>query len=256
MIAKRERATLRPNWSLRSEADLLPEKVPSISLRYGQAIWLLTELGFRGPVSKNTFHEYIKALRKFGVPFGHEKFQTKHRRRLAVYSYCHLMELAVTLSLRVYHVVPDAVLRGFILHRSCLHRLYRRAYQQRHSGSGRPVVIEFKGHKAVALRGLFLDLNIKFSGGHMVRFGPPKLLPSIEALGRFSESVVSARPLAPINLSLLSEQVVALALRAPDIRSGPHIRAGRRVSSPHHRCQDLEDKVQRRIIVSGLDANG
>jgi hypothetical protein len=177
------------------ETDLLPEKVPPISLRYGQVIWLLTEIGLRGPVSKGTFHEYIKALRKLGIPFGDEKFQTKHRRRLAVYSYCHLMELAVTLSLRVYHVVPDSVIRGIADHRSHLHRLYLRAYQQRHSGLGRPVVIEFKGRKAVLLRGLFLDLNIKFSGGRMVRFGPPKLLSSIEALRRFSVNVVSARPL-------------------------------------------------------------
>lgn len=256
MVAKRDRATLRPNYSLRSEADLLPEKVPPIRLRYGQAIWLLTELGLRGPVSKNTFHEYIKALRKLGIPFGHKKFQTKHRRRLAVYSYCQLTELAVTLSLRVYHVVPDAVLRAIILHRTRLHRLYRRAYQQRHSGLGRPVVIESKGHKAVALRGLFLDLNIKFSGGHLVRFGPPKLLPPIEALGRFSESVVCARPLAPINLSLLSEQVIALALRAPDIRSGPH-RGPARVSSARHRYQDFgEHKDKTRLILSGLDVNG
>ena len=59
----------------------------------------------------------------------HEKFQTKHRRRLADYSYCHVMELALTLSLRVYHVVPDSVLREVIHYRSPLFRLYRKAYR-------------------------------------------------------------------------------------------------------------------------------
>lgn len=53
----------------------------------------------------------------------------------------------------------------------------------------------------------------------MVRFGPPKLSPSIEALGRFSQGAVSARPPVPISLSFLSEQIIALALRAPDVRT-------------------------------------
>jgi hypothetical protein len=259
MAAKKECATLHPNWplrSLRGEVDLLPEKLPSIRLRRGQAIWLLTELGFRGAVSTNTFREYVKSLRKLGIPFGREKFQTKHRKRLADYSYCRLMELAVTLSLRVYHVVPDSVLKGITHYRSDLDQLYRRAYAQRDSGAGRPIVIEVKGHQPIVFRGLFLDLNIKFSGGHMVRFGPPKLLPSIEAMRRFSQSTVSGRPLVPMSLSLLSEQIIALALRAPDRRSGPHVRADRKVSIPHHRCRDFGDKGKRRIVLSGLDANG
>jgi len=83
-------------------------------------LWLLTELGYRGGVSRSAFFEYIKSLRKLGIPFGYEKFQRKHNRRLAGYSYCHLMELATTLSLRVYHVVPDAVLRGIAAYRGQL----------------------------------------------------------------------------------------------------------------------------------------
>jgi hypothetical protein len=78
-----------------------------------------------------------------------------------------------------------------------------------------------KGRKPIELCGLFLDLNIEFSGGHLVRFGPPKLLSSTETLARFSESSLSGRTFMPLSLSLLSERVTALALRAPDIRSGP-----------------------------------
>ena len=132
------------------------------------------------------------------------------------------MELALTLSLRVYHVVPDSVLRGIIRCRSPLYRLYRKAYAQRCSGTGAPIVMKVNGRKPIEFRGLFLDLNIKFSGGDLVHFGPPKLLSSAEALERSNQSIAFARPLLPMNLSRLSEEIIALALRAPNIRSGPH----------------------------------
>jgi hypothetical protein len=199
----------------------LPIKLPPIRLRHGQTLWLLTELGYRGAVSESAFFEYIKALRKLGIPFGHEKFQSKSRKKLARYSFCHLMELATTLSLRVYHVVPDSVLRGVARYRDELYRFYRRAYAQRCSGLGKPVLIRLRGRETIELRGLFLDLNIQFAGGHLVRFGPPKLLSSIDTLAKFSEGTSSGQAFIPLSLSLLSERVISLALRAPEIRSGP-----------------------------------
>jgi hypothetical protein len=209
--------------ALRTEqiADLLPARLPQITLRHGQVLWLLTELGYRDAVNKSTFYEYIKSLRKLGIPFGREKFETARGRRLAEYSYGHVMELAVVLSLRVYHVVPDAVLRGVTRYRSQLHQIYRRAYVQRRSGAGRSTIVKRNDGKPIELRGLFLDLGIKFSGGHLVRFGPPKLVSSTEALALFSESTISDQTFLPMNLSRLSEQVVVLAQLAPTIRSGP-----------------------------------
>jgi hypothetical protein len=63
------------------------------------------------------------------------KFRTKEgARRLAEYSYCHLMELAIVLSLRVYHIVPDSVIKGIIRYRSQLHRFYGQAHAQRRTG--------------------------------------------------------------------------------------------------------------------------
>jgi hypothetical protein len=205
----------------REVANLPADRPPQIKLRYGQVLWLLTELGLNAGASRNTLHEYLKALRKLGIPFGHVKFQTKRRRRLAEYSYCHVMELAIVLSLRVYHVIPDSVLKGIVRYRKQLHRLYRRAYAQRRSGAGSSLVIDVKNGPRIELRGLFLHLDIKFSAGHLVRFGPPKLLSSIEALERFSEGLLTDRTSLPMNLSLLSEQVATLALSAPTIRSGP-----------------------------------
>jgi hypothetical protein len=220
MVTKMNSRRRRRNPSL-PNCDEFPTKLPRIRLRHGQALWLLAELGYRGAVSESAFFEYIKSLRKLGIPFGHEKFQGKGSRKLARYSFFHLMELATTLSLRVYHVVPDAVLRGVSRYRGDLYRCYRRAYAQRRTGVGKPIVIKVKGEEPIELRGLFLDLNIQFAGGHLVRFGPPKLLSSTATLAKFSEGTSSGRAFIPLSMSLLSERVILLALRAPEIRSGP-----------------------------------
>jgi hypothetical protein len=204
-----------------SEDDRPSTKLPSIKLRHGQVLWLLTELGYRGTVSKSAFFEYIKSLRKLGIPFGDEKFHTNQGKRLARYSFCHVMELALALSLRVYHVVPDAVLKGIVDYRTHLHRCYRRAYAERHRGTGKSTFIVTEDCQPVELRGLYLDLNIEFAGGQLVRFGPPRLLSSSETLVRFSKGPNLGRAFLPLALSFLSEQVSALALRAPDVRSGP-----------------------------------
>lgn len=201
--------------------DLPSTAPPPIKLRYGQVMWLLNELGYGAGASRNTMHEYLKALRKFGIPFGPVKFQTKRKRILAEYSYGHIMELTVVLSLRVYHVIPDSVLKGIAQHRVQLQRMFLRAYIERRSGDGRPLLVTARDHPPVELRGLFLDLDIKFSAGHLVRFGPPKLLSAIEALAIFSDSTLMRRTFLPTSLSLLSEQVISLAIAAPEIRSGP-----------------------------------
>lgn len=207
--------------SARRVPSLPTSNPPRIRLRYGQVMWLLTELGYGAGVSRNTLHEYLKALRKLGIPFGHVKFQTKHKRKLAEYSYYHTMELAIVMSLRVYHVIPDSVLKGIVRYRGQLQRIYRRAYAERRSGAGSPIIVEPTDRAPIELCGLFLDLDIRFSAGHLVKFGPPKLLTCIEALELFSKSTLTGRTFLPMSLSLLSEQVVAMALAAPLIRSGP-----------------------------------
>lgn len=207
--------------SIRNIPNGLPHKLPPIKLRHGQALWVLTELGYRGPVSSSAFYEYIKSLRKLGIPFGGEKFRTTNSKRLADYSYCRMMELALTLSLRVYHVVPDSLLRGIVQYRNRLDQFYRRAYSQRENGPGQAIAIKIEGCDPIVFRGVYLDLNVRFSGGKLVRFGPPKLLSTLDALQRFSQGTSLAKPLIPISLSGLSERIVSIALQAPSIRSGP-----------------------------------
>ena len=198
----------------------LPKSLPPIELQHGQALWLLTQLGFRGSASKSTFYEYIKSLRKLGTPFERGKIGMA-RRGLAYYSYTHLMELALVLSLRVYYVVPDVVLAEIVRHRRGLHSHYRRAYAERLNGIGAPIRVQAEGHRAFEMRGAYLDLKMEFSGGTLVSFGPPNLVSPLEAARIFAERNVGARAFLPVNLSLMAESLVTAALQAPRIRRGP-----------------------------------
>jgi hypothetical protein len=194
-----------------------PKVLPPIKLHHGEALWVLARLGFQGKASKSTFYEYIKSLRKLGTPFEHGTIGFG-RRGLANYSYCHLMELALVLTLRV-HAVPDSILAEIIRYRRTLYRYYRRAYADRQLRAR----ISVQGSKCVPIevRGVFLDLQINFSGGTLTSFGPPRLLSPFEGLAAFAEPDIAARAMLPINISLLSERLVSTARRAPIIRTGP-----------------------------------
>ena len=187
--------------------------LPKIALNHGRAVWVLQKLGFRGKTSKSTFYEYIKSLRKLGTPFRRGEIGLARRRR-ANYSYYHIMELALALTLRVYHAVPDTVLAQIIRHRSLLYRHYRRAYIERSSGLGARTEIHTDNGSTFALSGVFVDLQINFSGGRLVSFGPPKVISPAEALQSFAERDLAARAFLPINLSNLAERVITLARAA------------------------------------------
>ena len=198
--------------------EQLPKVLPTIKLHHGEAVWVLARLGFRGKASKSTFYEYIKSLRKLGTPFKHGTIG-HGRRGLANYSYCHLMELALVLTLRVYHAVPDSILAEIIRYRRMLYRYYRRAYAERELRAR--ISVQASRSVPVEVWGIFLDLRINFSGGTLTSFGPPRLLSPFEGLAAFAKGDIAARALLPINISLLSERLVSTALRAPLIRSGP-----------------------------------
>lgn len=197
-----------------------PRELTHIKLHHGEAVRVMSRLGFQGVASDSTFYEYIKSLRKFGIPFGRIGLR---RRGLANYSYCHLMELALVLTARVYYFVPDTVLAEIIRHRRILYRYYRRAYVDRQSGIGAPIRLSARHHAPIIARGAFLDLQIDFSGGVLTRFGPPTLLSPYQALASFVEHDIAARSLLPINISLLAERLIATTARAPAIRTGPRL---------------------------------
>jgi len=195
----------------------LPVTLPDIALNHGRVLWVLQELGYRGKTSPSTFYEYIKSLRKFGIPFRPGEIGLARRGR-ANYSYFHIMELALALTLRVYHAVPDSVLAQIIRYRRPLYRHFRRAYTERCNGLGTQIKIHADTSSSFALSGVFLDLQINFSGGGLVSFGPPKILSPADALQAFAARDLAARAFLPINLSQLAERVIGLALIAPSPR--------------------------------------
>src|ERR1700728_97550 len=121
--------------SLMARDDVLPAAPPALALTYGQVMWLLLQLGYGNGVTESTLHEYLKSLRKLGIPFGGRISRPGERIR-AQYTYYHIMELALVQCLRVYHVVPDSILREIDKNREKLRELYRRAYALRASGEG------------------------------------------------------------------------------------------------------------------------
>jgi hypothetical protein len=192
-----------------------------VGLTHGSAMWVLRELGFSQGASDVTFNYYIKSLRKLGIPFS--PGQNRHWfGRLARYSFDHLMELSLALTLRVYGALPDSVLEGIVAHRSELKGIYRRAYECR----GHIVTAHFRDEKSrsvaeVALQGLYLDLRIVFSGGRLVSFGPPRALLPHEAVRSLSAEFLTSRASLPVHISHLAEQVVVLSARAPVVHRGP-----------------------------------
>jgi hypothetical protein len=210
-----------------AEAGNLPMNVKSPTLRHGQVMWLLSELGYGLGADKGALLEYLKALRKLGIPFGRAKFQSGRSRRLARYSYCHLMELVIVMSLRVYHVIPDSVLQQIIRYRPKLSRIYIHAYEFRRSGPGAPFILRCPNGPSIELRGMYLDLDIRFSAGRLSHFRPPRLLTPCEALEIFSKASSPGRVFLPMNLSILAEQVTALASAVPRLRSTPSVRRQR-----------------------------
>ena len=204
-----------------TRAEFQPEEPPQFALRYGQVIWLLTELGFRGPVTEPTFREYIKSLRKLGLPWPHPHGEARRKSPwLASYRYGQVMELALALTLRVYNSIPDSVLREIICYRDDLGRLLEQAYLDRDTGIGAPIRV--KGPEgAYEMRGAFLDLRLEFGGGALKAFGPPQLIGPEAALHAYATADDVSRAMLPIPVSRLAEQVVDLAGRAPPVRSGP-----------------------------------
>jgi hypothetical protein len=209
-------ASIAPGGSS-ARATHLPKELAQINLHHGEAVWLMAHLGFQGAASDSTFYEYIKSLRKFEIPFGKIGLG---RRALVNYSYCHLMELALVLTARVYYFVPDSILSEIIRYRRMLYKHYIRAYLERQSGIGAPIRLSALHHLPITAKGVFLDLQIDFSGGVLTRFGPPVLLSPHQALAAFASQDIAVRALLPINLSLLAERVVSSVSRTPLIRKG------------------------------------
>lgn len=178
-------------------------------------------MGFSAGVTESTFNYYIKSLRKFGIPFPQEECGNRHGRPVH-YTYNRLMELCVALTLRVYGVLPDPVLQGIIQFRNDLYALYRRAYLEYESGLGARIRVVARDRAEFEMSGLYLDLKLRFGGGRLIEFGPPRALSPFEALRVYSKLETPGRAHLPFNLSALAVNLVQNAEAAPNIHGGPH----------------------------------
>lgn len=209
---------------MRKRNSKLPTKsetgaIPALALTHGQTIWLMTELGLHRGVSTSTFNHYIKSLRKLGIPFEKGKGQSEGHRHVT-YDFEELMELTVALLLRVYGTVPDAVLAGLRNFRENLRSIYRQAYFDSITRTFPVARVAGRRGSQLVIEGLFLDLNIRYSAGHMMEFGPPKVLSPFEAIATFARAEVPGRSYLPLNVTAVAEMIVGHTRVLPSIRRG------------------------------------
>jgi hypothetical protein len=193
--------------------------VPRLALTHGQTVWLLGELGLRQDVSASTFNYYIKSLRKLGIPFEKGKGQSEGHRHVT-YDFEELMELTVALLLRVYGWLPDDVVSGLRNYRNDLRPIYRQAYLDSFRHIYPAARISQPATGRITVEGLFLDLNIRYSAGRMIEFGPPRAMSPFEALSLYAQSEVPARSYLPLNVTAVAELIVSRTRVLPSIRRG------------------------------------
>ncbi|HTV26731.1 MAG TPA: hypothetical protein VMF32_03030 [Xanthobacteraceae bacterium] len=199
------------------------EALAALELNHGQALWVLSELGFDVGAKKSTFNYYIKSLRKLGVPFRRGEIGLQAERS-AKYSFNHLTELSVALSLRTYGILPDVVVRGLIDARRVLYSLYRESYLESDHGKGAPIELTAAGPDTTSrfsMSGVYLDLRLVYVAGQLISIGPPRTLSPAEAMVRFATAEPPVRAGPPINLSKTTLKIAELMERAPQLRRGP-----------------------------------
>lgn len=195
------------------------ESIPQLALTHGQVLWLLAELGLRRGVSKSTFNYYIRSLRRLGIPFARRKGRSE-RGPGVTYNFEELIKLTLALLLRVYGTLPDVVTTGLLSFRNDLRPIYRRAYLDSLKGTYPPARVSTSIGERFTARGLFLDLNIRFSAGRVIQFGPPKALSPFEAMSVFAHSEIAARSYLPLNITVVAHMIAEQTRHTPAIPRG------------------------------------
>jgi hypothetical protein len=206
-----------PKRDFKSPVSVETDSIPHLALTHGQTIWLMTELGLHHGVSTSTFNYYIKSLRKLGIPFAKGKGQSEGHRHVT-YDFEELMELTVALLLRVYGTLPDTVVMGLRDFRDELRPIYRQAYFDTAKSTYPLARVSEPGSNHFAIGGLFLDLNIRYSAGQLIEFGPPKAVSPFEAVATFAHAEVPSRSYLPLNMTVVAEMIVGRTRVLPSIR--------------------------------------
>jgi hypothetical protein len=209
---------------LPTEAHVTADLVPDFELTHGRALWVLSRMGLAAGVPPDTLNHYVKSVRKLGVPFAYGTSIGGSGKPVR-YSFYHMMELALALTLRVYGTLPEPVLKGLVRSRHDLYALYRRAYLEFASGLGAPVEVSAGKRAGFVMSGVYLDLDIRFAGGKVLEFRLPRVLSPFEALRAFAKAEIPARTHPPLNLSQLAITLARCATLPLPARRGPSARA-------------------------------
>ena len=192
---------------------------PNFNLSHGQAVFVLQHLFDGNASSGSAFNSYIKYLRRAGIPFDADELGVGAGTNV-VYAYEHLMELSVALFLKSQAILPKDVVQLLANLRDELRPIYQLAWTERDTGLGAPIWVRTGKSKKFRLKGVYLDLQLRYTEGNfLTTLGPSALGPAgyIGAVGTQHRRQYFRDP---IPLSELAEDVVRLAEAAPEIKRG------------------------------------
>jgi len=193
--------------------------VPKFALTHGQAVWVLSNMGFRTGDSRSAFNSYIKHLRRAGLPFAKDEIGVGAGHNV-IYRYEHLMELAVALALRTQAILSRDIIEILAAQRTKLRPIYRKAYVEKDSGLGAPCEVKVTGMRPFNVTGVYVDLGLMYMETGFLLRGPLKALGPADAVERFGTAHMLQHVRGFFNLSEPAEDVVRLATNAPAIRRG------------------------------------
>jgi hypothetical protein len=195
-------------------------QIGRIRLTHGQARWVLAQLGLHAGGDALTFDNYLKSIRRDGVPFGADELGIGTGHNLT-YRYEHVMELAVALALRTQGILSRDVVALLAQFRPVLRPLYRQAWLFQESGLGARREVTITGEdRTRTISGVYLDLNLIYTDRGILNATEPRLLSPVEAFDAYMAGHQSVYPRPPIPVSQIAADVVRLAECAPEIRRG------------------------------------
>lgn len=198
---------------------IMIDSVPKIAVTHGQAVWALWHLFDGASMPDQAFNSYVKYLRRAGIPFDSRELGVGAGTNV-VYVYEHLMDLAVALFLKSQAILRKDVVEVLAHHRDELRSVYRLAWTERETELGKPVWVRIGVKDKFRLRGVYLDLGLRYvEEGLLTTTGPKALGPAayIRAAGTQHRRQYFRDP---IPLSELAIDIVKLAKAAPEIKRG------------------------------------
>jgi hypothetical protein len=194
-------------------------RIERIALSHGQARWVLDYLGLHGGGDAQTFDNYIKSIRRDGVPFAQDELGAGAGHNVE-YRYPHLMELAVALALRTQGILSRDIVGLLAFHRTLLRSHYRRAWLERESGLGISKQVVINNTTVRRILGTYLTLELMYNSRGSLQMIEPKLIDPVEAFDHYMGFHRQVYPRPPLPISQIAEDIVRLAEYAPEVKRG------------------------------------